>query len=87
MSVPRPPCPSHLGDLRHAACEVDATQVLRAGDSVPKRGPVSWHKLDDVGGQTGLPEDAIDSIAGQHGSVTGLPQDHVALPGRHGDDS
>lgn len=79
-----PPRPRHL---RHTACEVDATEVLRAGDGVPKCGPVSWHKLDDVGGQAGRPEGAVDSIAGQHGSVTGLPQDHVALPGRYIDDS
>lgn len=80
--IPVPyPTPPHT-DLRHTACEVDATEVLRAGDHVPERWPISWHKLDYVGGQAGLPEDAVDGIASQHGGVTGLPQDHVALPKR-----
>lgn len=61
--------------------------MLRAGDNIPKGGSISWYKLDNVGGKASLPEDAIHGIAGQHGGVTGFPQDNIALSQRQDDDS
>lgn len=65
--------------LRDAAGEVDSCQVLGGGDGVPEHGPVGGEELDDVWGQTTFPQDSVDSVAGRHGRVTGLPQDHVPL--------
>lgn len=65
--------------LRDTAGEVDASQVLRGGDGVPKHGTISWKELDDVGRQTTIPQDFVDCVAGRHGRVTGLPQNHITL--------
>ena len=65
--------------LRDAAGEVDAGQVLRGGDGVPEHRPVRRHELDDVGRQAAVPEHVVHGVAGRHGRVAGLPQNHVTL--------
>lgn len=65
--------------LRDAPSEVDACQVLGGGDGVSEHWTVSWEKLDNVWGQTALPQDFVDGVAGRDSGVTGLPQDDVPL--------
>lgn len=73
------PCP----DLRHAAGEVEPTEVLGAGDSITKHGPIRRHELDDVGRKPGFQQDLVDGVAGKQGRVAGLPQHHVSLQTEH----
>lgn len=68
-----------VSSLRDAAGEVDSCQVLGGGDGVPEHGPVGGQELDDIWGQTTFPQHSVDGVAGRHGRVTGLPQDHVPL--------
>lgn len=86
-SMPRLPCPALLRDLRSTLpVKLMPHRCSELVTVSPKVGPsagTNWMML----GQPGLPEDAVDGIAGQHGGVAGLPQDHVALSGRHNDDS
>lgn len=76
LVLPRP-------DLRHAAGEVEPTEVLGAGDSITKHGPIRRHELDDVGRKPGFQQDLVDGVAGKQGRVAGLPQHHVSLQTEH----
>lgn len=67
------------GGLRDAAGEVDPGQVWGGGDGVPEDGPVCRQEVDDVWRESTVPQDGVDGVAGGHGSVAGLPEDHVAL--------
>ena len=53
--------------------------MLRGRDGVSEHGTISRQELDDVRGQTALPQDFVDGVAGGHGGVAGLPQDDVPL--------
>lgn len=65
--------------LRDAPGEVDACQVLGGGDRVSEDRTISWEELDNVGGQTAVPQDFVDGVAGRDSGVTWLPQDNVPL--------
>lgn len=75
---PSPPCHPFLS-VRHAAGEIEPAEVLGARDGVSKHGPIRRHELHDVRREPGFEEDLVDGVAGEQGSVAGLPQNHVSL--------
>lgn len=78
LLAPLPPA-APLPNVRHAAGEIEPAEVLGARDGVSKHGPIRRHELHDVRREPGFKEDLVDGVAGEEGSVAGLPQDHVSL--------
>lgn len=76
------PAAAPLPNVRHAAGEIEPAEVLGARDGVSEHGPIRRHELHDVRREPSFEEDLVDSVAGEQGSVTGLPQHHVSLGGR-----